>query len=90
MVAPAKTPHFERRSRLTPDPHTKELFDAHLAKGDELAAKVLVKDPKNVNAIFAQAIRDVVAHGHGVEQRAFLKDEADLAAESEQFLLAHG
>jgi hypothetical protein len=47
---------FDHRSRLTADPHTKELFEAYLAKGDELAAKLLAKSPKNVNAMFAQVM----------------------------------
>lgn len=61
--------HFDHRSRLTPDTHTKELFDAHLAKSDELAAKVLAKDPKNVNAMFAQ----VMANGLRADYTALVE-----------------
>ena len=36
-----------------------------------------------------QAIGDVIAHGEGVEQGAFLKHHTDAAAQHEQLLLAH-
>lgn len=61
--------HFDHRSRLTPDRNTKELFDAHLAKSDELAAKVLAKDPRNVNALFAQ----VMANGLRADYTALVE-----------------
>jgi hypothetical protein len=47
---------FGTRSRLAPDPQTKKQFDAYLSKGDELATRVLAKDPKNVNALLAQVM----------------------------------
>jgi hypothetical protein len=42
-----------------------------------------------VHAVFVEAIGDVFAHSKGVEERAFLKDEADLAADFEKFRLGH-
>lgn len=47
---------FGNRGKKTPDPQVKAEFDDHLAKADELAAKVLASDPKNVNARFAQVM----------------------------------
>ena len=61
--------HFDRRTRLTPDGHTKQAFDAYLAKGDEVAAKALAKDPKNVNAMFAQ----VMANGLRADYMALVE-----------------
>jgi hypothetical protein len=61
--------HFGNRSRVAPDPQTKKDFDARLAKGDELAAKVLVKDPKNVNAMLAQ----VMANGLRADYTALVE-----------------
>ena len=37
-----------------------------------------------------QRIGHVLFDGHGIEQRAFLKQHADLAADFEQLPLAHG
>jgi hypothetical protein len=60
---------FGNRSRLSPDPETKKQFDAHLAKSDDLAAKILAKDPKNVNAMFAQ----VMANGLRADYTALVE-----------------
>ncbi len=43
-----------------------------------------------IDAIFAETVGDVVGDGHGVEERAFLEDEADLAAEIEEIDFGHG
>jgi hypothetical protein len=47
-------------------------------------------DFRFVDAIFAETVRDVVGDGHGIEERAFLEDKADLAAEVEEIDFGHG
>jgi len=42
------------------------------------------------DAIFAEAVGDVVADGERVEECAFLKDKANLAAEGEKLVFGHG
>src|SRR5262245_50954742 len=43
-----------------------------------------------IRAILAKAIGDVVRDGHGVKQRAFLKDKADLSSKVQKVLFGHG
>jgi hypothetical protein len=47
---------FEHRPKPTPDPATRKAFEAELEKADQLAQKVLAKDPNNANALFAKAM----------------------------------
>jgi hypothetical protein len=43
-----------------------------------------------VGIFLAQAEGNIFSHGHGIEERALLKNEANFAAEIEQFLFGHG
>lgn len=42
--------------RQTPDPNVKKQLDANLAKAQQLADTILVNDPKNSRALFAQTL----------------------------------
>src|SRR5882672_5286841 len=42
-----------------------------------------------IGAVFEEAIGDVFGDGHRIEERAFLKDKADFAAEVEEFTFGH-
>ncbi len=48
--------HFQSRHKLMPDASIKAEFDASLTKGEGLADKALVKNPNNVNALFAKVM----------------------------------
>ena len=48
--------NFENRSKLLPDPQTKQGFEADLAKGNQLADRVLARDPNNADALFANTL----------------------------------
>jgi hypothetical protein len=39
--------------------------------------------------LLAEAKGDIISHAHGVEERSFLKDKSDAAAEIEKVLLPH-
>ena len=47
---------FEHRSKLAPDPAVKIEFEKELSKSDDAAAKILAKNPGDVNALFAQVL----------------------------------
>ena len=49
---------YETRERATPDPATRQGFEADLAKSNALANKALEKNPKDADAQFALAIAD--------------------------------
>jgi len=42
-----------------------------------------------IDAIFSEAVGDVVGNRHGIEESAFLEDEADLAAEIQEIDFGH-
>jgi hypothetical protein len=45
--------NFDNRSKLNPDPAVKAEFDKELAKGADLANKVLAQNPKDKDALFS-------------------------------------
>ena len=47
---------FEARAKLAPDSNVKGAFDAELNKAQQLAEKVLARDPRNADAQFAEAM----------------------------------
>jgi hypothetical protein len=47
---------FENRDKVSADPQAKQGFEADLAKGKELADKILLRDPSNADALFASAL----------------------------------
>lgn len=47
---------FENRSKATPDPEVKTLFDAELSKADELSERALAQNPNDVTALFSQVL----------------------------------
>jgi len=47
---------FEGRSKLTPDPATKQAFEERLKKGKELADRLLGHDGSNGDALFAEVL----------------------------------
>lgn len=48
--------NFENRAKVSGDPQAKQAFEADLAKGKELADRVLSRDPGNADALFASAL----------------------------------
>jgi hypothetical protein len=42
------------------------------------------------NVLFAETIRYIFADGHGIEERAFLKNETDALSKMQEFLFGHG
>lgn len=47
---------FQRRKKLTPDPHLKDRFDSELTLAEMLAARQLAKDVASVNALLAMTM----------------------------------
>ena len=47
---------FAKREKLVPDPQTRAAFDRELAKGDEIAGRVLSGAPQDANALFAKVM----------------------------------
>ena len=45
---------FENRAKVVPDPNVRRLFDQDIARATTLANAALAKDPRNVNALFAE------------------------------------
>ena len=48
--------NFEKRKKQTPDPAIRSRFEAALSRADALAAVKVARDPKDVDALFAQAL----------------------------------
>jgi hypothetical protein len=44
---------FEKRRKLTPDPNLRAQFDSALARGEQVARTLLLKDPNHKDAMFA-------------------------------------
>jgi hypothetical protein len=66
---------YEDRKKLSPDPKVKQQFDGALAKGDQLSAAALQKNPNDTNALFAK----VLALGLRSDYAALI-EKRDLAA----------
>ncbi len=47
---------FAKREKLVPDPQVRAAFDRELAKGDEIAGRVLSGSPQDANALFAKVM----------------------------------
>jgi len=47
---------FEHRAKLAPDPQVKSAFESQLGSAQQLADKVLAKDPNNADALFAKVM----------------------------------
>jgi len=47
---------FAKRKKQAPDPQTRAAFDRELAKGDEIAGRVLANSPQDANALFAKVM----------------------------------
>ncbi len=48
--------NFESRSKLAPDAKVKQDFDAQLAKSQQIADRLLAKNPNNTDALFAEVL----------------------------------
>jgi len=68
---------FQRRKKLTPDPHLKDRFDSELTLAEMLAARQLAKDAASVNALLAMTM----ANGLRADYAALIerKDSASLS-----------
>ncbi len=66
---------FDERSKLSPDPGLKQMFESALNQGDALASRQLSQRPSDVNAQFAQ----VLALGLRSDYAALI-ERRDLAA----------
>jgi hypothetical protein len=47
---------FARRKKQAPDPQVRAAFDGELAKGDQIAGRVLANSPRDANALFAKVM----------------------------------
>jgi len=47
---------FAKRGKPVPDPQTRAAFDGELAKGDEIADRILSGTPEDANALFAKVM----------------------------------
>lgn len=47
---------FAKREKLVPDPQARAAFDRELAKGDEIAGRILSGAPQDANALFAKVM----------------------------------
>jgi len=47
---------FAKRKKQVPDPQTRAAFDRELAKGDEIAGRILANSPQDANALFAKVM----------------------------------
>jgi hypothetical protein len=47
---------YENRAKLVPDANARRFFDAEINRAASLANAVLVKEPRNVNALFAKVL----------------------------------
>jgi hypothetical protein len=60
---------FAKRAKPVPDPEARAAFDRELAKGDEIAARVLSVSPQDGNALFAK----VMANGLRCDYAAMIE-----------------
>ena len=60
---------FQRRSKETPDPTVRTEFESELAKSDAAAGRMLVRNPDDANALFAQ----VMAYGLRADYTALIE-----------------
>jgi hypothetical protein len=49
---------FAKRTKQIPDPQARAAFDRELAKGDEIADRILSGSPRDANALFARVMAD--------------------------------
>jgi len=47
---------FATRRKQVPDPQTREAFDRELARGEEIAGRILSTSPQDTNALFARSM----------------------------------
>lgn len=47
---------FAKRKKQLPDPQTREAFDRELARGEEIADRILSTSPQDTNALFAKSM----------------------------------
>jgi len=47
---------FAKRKKQVPDPQVRTAFDGELAKGDQIASRVLANSPQDANALFAKVM----------------------------------
>jgi hypothetical protein len=47
---------FAKRQKLVPDPETRAAFDRELARGEEIAGRILSTSPQDTNALFAKTM----------------------------------
>jgi len=66
---------FEARKKPTPDPQLKKLFESALSQSEDLAGRILAKNPSDTNAQFAR----VLAVGLRADYAALI-EKRDLAA----------
>ncbi len=64
---------FDNRSKLTPDPAVKSEFENELARGSDLAGKILAQNPQDKNAMFSQVLANGLRGDYAamIERRNF-------------------